>query len=282
LHVVDLDVARHLADVVAVLLHQLLNERNFVLGLLALVLLGGHTCARLQLSHNIRLAIVVAEALKFAILDVAVLVASGRPAGQFSILFVVTRVQLVQRVVERVPVRRLGLDDLQNRTSLRISDNLRLAQRIQRSLLLGAFNAQRIVALPCPALKPGFQLLAIVGFALVATGVFVEFGGEAEALVVLCDGLRLVPVCGYNGIVEDLLLRFGLLADFGDAGAVLLLLDFAAHGCGWLCCFVAEKGALVSWIVRRHWRFWDFSQRKMEAGVAKGRRAESGIARCRV
>jgi hypothetical protein len=60
--------------------------------------------------------------------------------------------------------------------------------------------------------------------------VLVEFRRQAQALVVLCDGLRLVPVGGYDGVVEDLLLRLGLLAHAGGAGAVLLLLEYTAHG----------------------------------------------------
>jgi len=92
--------------------------------------------------------------------------------------------------------------------------------------------------------------------------VLVEFGGEAETLVVLCNGLRLVPVGGYDGIVENLLLRLGLLANFGDAGAVLLLLDFATHDCGCcvVCGFVAKRSlrllddASFGTFLRERWR----------------------------
>jgi hypothetical protein len=76
--------------------------------------------------------------------------------------------------------------------------------------------------------------------------------------------LRLVPVGGYDRIVEDLLLRLGLSALDEGAGAVLLLLDLATHFCECdMWCRVGMDFAF--WIVS--WDFFFGKLREMEAGV---------------
>ena len=183
------------------------------------------------MTNHIRLAVIITEALEVAFLNVAVLGTSARPARLLVLL--VVAVQVVQRIVERVRFGGVALDDLQDSTSLRVSDNPDLRQALLQARLLVADNAQSILILALSGLPglAGFQLLIAICFALGATGVLVEFRCQTQALVVLCDGLRLVPVGGYDGVVEDSLLRLGLLAHAGGAGAVLLLLEYTAHGC---------------------------------------------------
>lgn len=74
----------------------------------------------------------------------------------------------------------------------------------------------------------------------------VEFAREAQARVVLGEGLRFVPVRGDERVGEGgRLAGFGLLADLLDAGAVLLLLDFAAHRGWWVVGVVCVVGVRV-------------------------------------
>lgn len=62
----------------------------------------------------------------------------------------------------------------------------------------------------------------------------VSFGFLRGGEISLVGGRRwgwgfTLPVCGDNGVVEDLLFGFRLFGDFVEGGAVLLFLEFATH-----------------------------------------------------
>lgn len=98
----------------------------------------------------------------------------------------------------------------------------------------------------------------------------VEAGGEAETLVVLNQGFfgvpvcllasirqtggvlsgssagKDIPVCCDDSVSERIdALAFWLLLDLWVAGAVLLLLEFAAHFGGWEMCIGWKKSGYV-------------------------------------
>jgi hypothetical protein len=67
-------------------------------------------------------------------------------------------------------------------------------------------------------------------------------------------------------------LRLGLLADFGDAGAVLLLLNFATHGlwmfvlCCVVCGFVLQRGCPFVLKIVRDGAFGTFLRERWRPG----------------
>jgi len=60
--------------------------------------------------------------------------------------------------------------------------------------------------------------------------VAIQFAGETQTSVILGERLGFVPVLGDERVGEEEFFGFGLVSDFGNAGAGFAFLNLAAHG----------------------------------------------------